>query len=268
VIDSTPIQMQRRLGGSESRTVETLARRRGQSLSNPTTYPPDDISHGNNAQPLAFPVIGGEKTPQEDDASLSLVQQVTISASHRARRASAAEKVLEQLRSRDMQKSGSNVHSSPRPSWINFQHDNMMSSSIAHNAANATTVGTNGPVSTVGPNQSPTVGAGRSESRRQSLITPVVAPSSPVISKTTITSSRTTRPSRSPSTSQINQTTPRQIPHLTVPPGLKALLDGEHHTDELSVRFEAGWPLLEQWLRIIGGSDNVDDYGRIVIVYR
>ncbi|KAF9564380.1 nitrogen permease regulator 2 [Agrocybe pediades] len=59
-----------------------------------------------------------------------------------------------------------------------------------------------------------------------------------------------------------------QIPHLTVPPGLKALLDGEHHTDELSVRFEAGWPLLEQWLRMIGGADNTDDYGRVVIIYK
>lgn len=47
------------------------------------------------------------------------------------------------------------------------------------------------------------------------------------------------------------------------------MLDGEHHTDELCVKYEVGWPLLEQWLRTIGGgSDGGDDYGRVVIICR
>lgn len=46
------------------------------------------------------------------------------------------------------------------------------------------------------------------------------------------------------------------------------LLSGDRHTDELSVKFEAGWPLLEQWLIAIGGGEGSGDYGRVVIVYR
>ena len=54
----------------------------------------------------------------------------------------------------------------------------------------------------------------------------------------------------------------------SVPPGLQGLLDGEHHTDELSVKFEAGWPLLDQWLLAIGRGPGDGDYGRVVIVYK
>ena len=53
-----------------------------------------------------------------------------------------------------------------------------------------------------------------------------------------------------------------------IPPALIPLLDGDHHTDELSVRFEAGWPLLEQWLITIGGGEGDGDYGRVVIIYK
>ncbi|KIY53935.1 nitrogen permease regulator 2, partial [Fistulina hepatica ATCC 64428] len=49
------------------------------------------------------------------------------------------------------------------------------------------------------------------------------------------------------------------------PPELKRLLDGEHHTDELSVKFEVSWPQLEQWLMEIG---NEDDVGGVSIIYR
>jgi hypothetical protein len=52
------------------------------------------------------------------------------------------------------------------------------------------------------------------------------------------------------------------------PPDLLPLLDGEHHTDELSTRFEAGWPLLEQWLVAAGGGKGDGDFGRVSIVYR
>ncbi|KIM62127.1 hypothetical protein SCLCIDRAFT_120438 [Scleroderma citrinum Foug A] len=55
---------------------------------------------------------------------------------------------------------------------------------------------------------------------------------------------------------------------LTPPPELMPLLDGEHHTDELATRFEAGWPLLQQWLVAIGGGKGNGDFGRVVIIYR
>jgi len=53
-----------------------------------------------------------------------------------------------------------------------------------------------------------------------------------------------------------------------VPPGLIPLLDGDHHTDELSVTLEAGWPLLERWLIAIGGGKGDGDYGRVAIIYK
>ena len=54
----------------------------------------------------------------------------------------------------------------------------------------------------------------------------------------------------------------------SVPPELLSLLDGEHHTDELATRFEAGWPLLEQWLIAAGGGKGDGDFGRVLIIYR
>ena len=40
------------------------------------------------------------------------------------------------------------------------------------------------------------------------------------------------------------------------------MLDGEHHTDELGTKFEAGWPMLQKWLLAIGGgSEDGGCYG-------
>jgi len=55
---------------------------------------------------------------------------------------------------------------------------------------------------------------------------------------------------------------------LVVPSELAQLLDGEHHTDELATKFEAGWPMLQQWLMAIGGGSGDGDFGRVVMVYR
>ena len=111
---------------------------------------------------------------------------------------------------------------------------------------------------------SPTKGfARRSGSRRQSLVSPAVPPSSPNIPKHVLTPSRPIRQS-----SQVSHTNPGHEAKLAIPSGLLPLLDGEHHTDELSVRFEAGWSLLEQWLLSIGGGRGDGDYGRVVIIYK
>lgn len=55
---------------------------------------------------------------------------------------------------------------------------------------------------------------------------------------------------------------------LVVPSELAQLLDGEHHTDELATKFEAGWPMLQKWLVAIGGGSGDGDFGRVVMVYR
>ena len=55
---------------------------------------------------------------------------------------------------------------------------------------------------------------------------------------------------------------------LVVPSELAQLLDGEHHTDELAAKFEAGWPMLQKWLVAIGGGSGDNDLGRVVMVYR
>ena len=82
----------------------------------------------------------------------------------------------------------------------------------------------------------------------------------------------TNRMSRSPSTSlahgphqQPQQPPPRDI---IEPEGLRELLDGTRHTDELGVIFEAGWPLMEKWLTMIGGGKGEGDLGRVMLIIR
>ncbi|KAJ7063398.1 nitrogen permease regulator 2-domain-containing protein [Mycena amicta] len=165
----------------------------------------------------------------------------------RTRRPSAAEKILEQLRSRDVQKSGP----SARASWIYYTNESEIATApatVPHEA----------------PSAMPRTGG--SESRRQSLSAlPINPPPSPVLTKATISTAAVAplRPQStvSPSVPARNTEGWSNIPY---PKDLPALLDGEHHTDELAVQFEAGWPLLEQWLAAIDGGD----LGRVVIIYR
>lgn len=127
------------------------------------------------------------------------------------------------------------------------------------------------PTPTTATHELPTRLPGRPESRRQSLITPAVPPSSPVMPKTILTPSRP-RVLKGSSAPQIPQrgTISAQInTNQPFPPDLAKLLDGEHHTDELAVKFEAGWPLLEHWLTVIGGGTGENgDYGQVVLIYR
>ena len=203
-----------------------------------------------------------------------------ISQSHRARRASAAEKVLEQLRGRDIQKNTSTTALlSPRTSWINGRPENIQNPTPMPMTKTATATT---PVSSadaavaaaswstqvsLSSQDSPTKGIGnkKSTSRRQSFVSPAVPPPSPTIPslKHILTPSRPTR-----QTPQLPHTNLGHGTQLAMPSGLLPLLDGEHHTDELSVRFEAGWPLLEQWLLSVGGGEGDGDYGRMVIIYK
>jgi len=172
----------------------------------------------------------------------------------RARRASAAEKVLEQLRNRDIQKTGG----SPRTSWIHYTNESEPGIGIT--------------ATTTTPQDSP-IRTGGSESRRQSFnVFPANPPPSPILAKATIAATLTpSRPRMSPSPSASAVQTRNGVENLIstpFPKELPSLLDGEHHTDELAVRFEAGWPLLEQWLLTIGGGEGPGDFGRVAIIYR
>ena len=80
--------------------------------------------------------------------------------------------------------------------------------------------------------------------------------------KLMLTPSRT-RGTRSPSTPMgVNAATP-------YPRELMPLLDGEHHTDEVGVRLNVGWPQLQEWLVALGGGEGDGDFGeQVVIIYR
>jgi len=259
-----------------------LARKRGRShgmsglrLSVYGQLPQHDAttSQATVASPIPAPVFISHGTV---DTSVPPPTSSAMSATHRARRASAAEKVLEQLRSRDMQKPGP---PNPRMSWLNFQqHDSTPPSATTATTAVATMTATSSfsPVSasvssTATLTPSTTLQESPTKSRRLSTVTPVVPPPSPVLSKAPLPPSRHNRPrSSSMSAPPIGITFPELLPtsQAAVPPGLIPLLDGDHHTDELSVNFEAGWPLLKQWLIAIGGGEGNGDYGRVAIIYK
>lgn len=73
------------------------------------------------------------------------------------------------------------------------------------------------------------------------------------------------RLSRSPSTPMVYGPHPKD---MSPPDGLRELLDGTRHTDELGVMFDAGWPLLERWLSVLGGGKGDGDFGRVVLIIR
>ena len=243
---------------------------------------PEDPSPGRPGQsglfsvPLELVPFGATESP------LSSAPPAIISQTRRARRASAAEKVLEQLRGRDIQKNASTSAAlpSPRTSWINGRPESIVqnptttttttktvaatisgsSTDAAPTAASLTTL-----TSLSSSQDSPTkrIGSKKSASRKQS---PAVPPPSPIIPKHNLAPSRLTR--QSSQHALTNSSTSGPGAQLAIPSGLLPLLDGEHHTDELSVKFEAGWPLLEQWLVTLGGGQGDGDFGRVVIIYK
>lgn len=166
------------------------------------------------------------------------------------RRVSAAEAVLQQLQSRDTRKIG--TLTSPRSSRIRHTREDgheIFSESRRHSLVLPTS-------STPFPNAS--LAAFNISTSQSTYVPPSPIPARP-------------RPSRSPSTPIIPQSTGTSTSPGTassIPEELLPLLDGEHHTDELAVRFEAGWPLLEQWLIAIGEGKGEGDFGKVSIIYR
>jgi hypothetical protein len=203
--------------------------------------------HRSHAPPPEQPLVGnkgrsqsGLEAPQllvETTAASELAQKLpTTESTESSRKASVAETILEQVRKKDL-----------------------------------TTMG-------IVPGCENPQDKADSQSRRHSLISPIPPSSSvailstynnqpgPKSSAATIHHPPRIRPTRSPSHPNLIQTLP--APTLAYPPELLPLLDGEHHTDELATRFEAGWPLLEQWLVAAGGGNGDGDFGRVSIIYR
>ncbi|KAH7929743.1 NPR2-domain-containing protein [Leucogyrophana mollusca] len=156
---------------------------------------------------------------------------------HIQRRASAAEKVLEQLRIKTLPRPGSIPTTRPQPPFPpedNPERRNRANSDARRHSGYQLT--------NAGPH--PGIPARPRMSR---------SPSAPVVQIHAVNSQ-----------GSVTSATPAPAP----PPELLPLLDGEHHTDELSTRLEAGWPLLQQWLAAIGGGKGDGDFGRVLIMYR
>lgn len=240
---------------------------RGRPMS--TVVPAEDASHQSVNASITFP-----------QGLASSAINTSVSLLQRARRASAAEKVLEQLRNKDLQRT---ISTSPRSTWLHKPKEggsrSRAASMLASVAATAVTNVADAPAGA--PTQASAMKNVKSaaEGRRPHTALPMVPPPSPVNQKGALPPMRP-RLSRSPSAPHLIQQQQQQIatvvstgtqigPHTRPPPQeLISLLDGDHHTDELSVRFEAGWPMLDRWLVTIGGGTGNGDYGRVSVIYR
>ncbi|KAF6763906.1 nitrogen permease regulator Npr2 [Ephemerocybe angulata] len=285
-----------------------MARKRARSLNNPAglrfpafTSPPTPLTistmdhfirqPSQNSSAILSPMESGSTV---DQPLTSAASRPSMAAGHRTRRASAAEKVLEQLRSRDVQKSsggtGSGLHS-PRTSWMHFPqhrddsslpsasqdrasiHSAVPGTSYATTIGSATTVSAasvatmrpSSPVRNGHHHNTDRTSGGRDSRRTSTVMPPSGPPPSPVMPKVVLTPSRM-RGNRSPSTPVTQLLNGQPIPY---PPELIPLLDGDHHTDEIGVTLNVGWPQLEEWLVALGGGQGNGDFGEhVVIIYR
>jgi len=278
----------------KDRKSPTIGRRRGRSLN--MSISSSIIHTGSSASPTnVIPEnattfhMNGSTTRLSDNASSAnatstggLARTTSQGEQHTTltspmRRASQAEKYLEQFRKEiDAAKGGGGaahrdsvsamVSTSPRTSRFARQHHHQtpIQTSVAHESLDGTT-------------------AARRYSLQQPMITSVHAtggmqPSTSLGGLFNTSSgdllenasglSTPTRPrlSRSPSAQTLGASQNQQT--LQVPPGLKDLLDGTRHSDELGVQFEAGWPLLEKYLVAIGAGKGDGDFGRVEVIYR
>lgn len=211
----------------------------------PSRLPPDsDKTRGRPQEPLPTIIPGAELA-----TSLEILRQPT-------RRASAAETSLEQLRSRDLQKTGDRPTTRlgilNRPGRTN-------STATAKEAPRHVQLNASLPVIAHGPVSS-------SPQFSNLRMSPDALGATDSLESEHSSGGRSTRPrlTRSPSAPAIHP------PHTAAPfpPDLIPMLDGEHHTDEICTRFNVGWPLVEQWLVIAGGGKGNSDYGNVIIIHR
>ncbi|KAH8833683.1 NPR2-domain-containing protein [Flagelloscypha sp. PMI_526] len=177
-------------------------------------------------------------------------------------RRTAAERVLEQLRGRDLQRSASlkSLAGKTGSPWLYHQPREDRETSEGYST------GSTGVEIQVNSPLSPGTGS-MLAGRRESLL------SFPQQLQTSATL-KPIRPrvDRSPSAPHIFQQASAKPPY---PPEFIVMLDGEHHSDELCSKFNIGWPVLEQWLNEAGGDTKAElgsqrsrGFGRIVIIYR
>ncbi|KAF7967213.1 hypothetical protein HWV62_35138 [Athelia sp. TMB] len=241
-------------------TIVTRARVQSFSSSGQVVFP-ETISPQSEGRTNRIPrgrPFESPKNPSPTETSFNpqpMARRNSDASRHRSRKSSAAERILEKLQL------------IPRPP-VNL-------TGLPHPASNAT------------PRTSPLKQHAREdgqtmfprETRRQHTTSMFInlsngqnpaPPASPLVSAARPRYSRS--PSAPPgSVPQIQASISQQgslVPSVTFPPDLLSLLDGEHHTDELATRFEAGWPLLEQWLMAAGNGKGDGDFGRVLIIYR
>ena len=304
------------LSAHELNSTSSLARKRARSFNNPAALrfpaftsplsPPPISTAPNLSRQLSHPSSlayggsssgGGILSPVEalsNGSSDPSAGTGTGTNTHRARRVSAAEKVLEQLRNRDVQKSAGGTMHSPLSSW-SFPTKEESPTSTTQSATSQTPTSVANSYSTTFGSATTATGAsvatlraapiysagspikqggqgggvGGRDSRRTSLLTgmpPSGPPPSPVMPKLTMTAP-SRRGTRSPSTPLNHQAGGQSA--VGYPAELIPLLDGDHHTDEIGVRLNVGWPQLEQWLVALGGGQGNGDFGEaVVITYR
>ncbi|TDL24839.1 NPR2-domain-containing protein [Rickenella mellea] len=223
------------------------SRRRGKSLTNSFgTLSPDGL---------------GNKLPRTPDALPSQTRPALVSdnaLTSSSRRASAAEVYLEQFR-RDLDASNAAGVPFPltgpsiSPRVARFSRPQIIPGSPMQDPTRRNSLQQPYPPTTT---TSTTAGAPPPYAGLFSM------PESAETRNGAMTPSRP-RISRSPS----GVTLPVAASPVMYPSELKGLLDGTHHTDELSVRLEAGWPLLEKFLVAVGGGKGNGDYGTVEIIY-
>ncbi|KAJ8078899.1 Nitrogen permease regulator 2 [Marasmius tenuissimus] len=222
--------------------------------------------HAFSPPPTPGETAGGIPSPKPSPTAHDFMSRIH----GRTRRSSAAERILEHLRSRDIA-----IGTSPRslrtygpsnggPSSSSPLNSNPIPS---HHTPQQSPAGTK-------PSFVAVVGVKDSENRNQSLLLHPTSPhpASPTVKKVSLAPPPRPRISRSPSAPVVRTINgvlnPVPLTASPYPPELVELLDGEHHTDELGVRFQAGWPLLEQWLIAIGEGEGNGNFGRVCIIYR
>ncbi|KIJ69264.1 hypothetical protein HYDPIDRAFT_24114 [Hydnomerulius pinastri MD-312] len=244
-------------------------RRQSFSASSPYPNPPQQQSPPLNTTEASRRLRGHPPdtsvvAPVSTEAVLSSPTREADTSTGLQRRTSAAEKVLEQLRFKTLQRSGSHPAIRGQPTSISPEETNghherpvgrargnsdtrrqsVFQQSTFFSSAGSEVSGREGRASIYGPSVGP-MSTGRPRPSR--------SPSAPIV------------PQIHTSFSQGSL----QAPNVPAPPPeMIPLLDGEHHTDELSTRFEAGWPLLQQWLVAIGGGKGDGEFGRVSIIYR
>lgn len=228
---------------------QSFGRRRGKSFTVQTSPPRTVHAEGDSFRGRPQASLTTEVAPGATGLVTAHSSAPTTPVPHRARRASAAESSLEQLRNRE---------TAPRKSTPLEQ---LFSPRLANTVPSSLT--TSNVLQTPRPlTREPSSASGTGPADQRGHSPTSLLPAHPGLLRP--------RVERSPSAPAVSQVHAQSQLHTVpaYPKELLALLDGEHHTDELCARFEVGWPMLRQWLAIAGGGKGDGDFGQVAIIYR